>query len=242
MSVNTPKDKTYPTVDELVQGAEKYLPAQTYTTDRKTGITATITRKTSFLPYESEFIPLAYPVKVVIQDYHAVISYDEEQNILRGKFSDLPEGADFCAPDFSSAMEAGSLSLSVFLATSRNEMMELQREIKTYIRPCSETAWFAKFRVNENAPSFMDDYDVLSKIKDFLRILNELKNGIVPTITRKPYMKNVDSFYKHYEEMLALIEKVPDEDLRQDIWEKLTWIKCDFDCYRGQQEPDDKDN
>lgn len=42
-------------------------------------------------------------------------------------------------------------------------------------------------------------------------------------------MSNIDSFYHHYTDMQDLIAKVPGENLRQDLWEKLTWLKCHFD-------------
>ena len=47
---------------------------------------------------------------------------------------------------------------------------------------------------------------------------------------------NVDNFYRQHDEMTTLINSVPDEDLRLDLWEKLQWLKTDFDCYRGQNE------
>jgi hypothetical protein len=54
-------------------------------------------------------------------------------------------------------------------------------------------------------------------------------------------MSNVDGFYKNYEEMTTLISTVTDDNLRQDLWEKLQWLKTYFDCLRMEScEFDDK--
>lgn len=61
----------------------------------------------------------------------------------------------------------------------RNEMMELQRQIKTYIRPCRETAWFAEFNVGKDVPPDMTDQQVRARIEDFRRILHELESKLL---------------------------------------------------------------
>ena len=86
-------------------------------------------------------------------------------------------------PEERQRIEAENVEFAKILAESgrkalakddlRNEMMELQKEIKTYIRPCRETAWFAEFHVEKDA--VMTDQQMQTRINDFRRILSELE-------------------------------------------------------------------
>jgi predicted HicB family RNase H-like nuclease len=50
-----------------------------------------------------------------INGYKALIAFDPDTNLFRGKFIDLNGGADFYAADVKSLQHEGKISLKVFL-------------------------------------------------------------------------------------------------------------------------------
>ena len=59
-----------------------------------------------------------------INDYKAVIAFDPETNLFRGKFIDINGGADFYATDVKSLHREGAVSLKVFLDLCREDGVE----------------------------------------------------------------------------------------------------------------------
>ncbi|GLQ95087.1 type II toxin-antitoxin system HicB family antitoxin [Dyella acidisoli] len=64
---------------------------------------------------------------LTIADHRAVISYDEDTDMLRGEFVGLNGGADFYARDIVSLKKEGSKSLQVFLDTCKERGIEPYR-------------------------------------------------------------------------------------------------------------------
>jgi len=64
---------------------------------------------------------------LTIEGHRAVISYDEDTDMLRGEFVGLNGGADFYASNIAALKKEGSKSLRVFLDTCKEQGIEPYR-------------------------------------------------------------------------------------------------------------------
>ena len=63
-----------------------------------------------------------------ISGYQAIIQYDPEIEMFRGKFIGLNGGADFYAKDIDGLRKEGEISLQVFLDMCREDGVEPRKE------------------------------------------------------------------------------------------------------------------
>ena len=60
---------------------------------------------------------------LIIEGHRAVVSYDEDTDILRGEFVGLNGGADFYASNIAALKKEGTKSLRIFLDTCKEQEM-----------------------------------------------------------------------------------------------------------------------